>query len=439
MRKMKKFLTAAALTAALAVGAPMAQADVPGAGVTIGGAVNGDLAWQILGEDNIISNNSGASLTNFFAAVSSDSYLRAVFTSPDKTTGAHIELGVYAGTNAGNEGGASDESAKLRYAYGWWQTGICKLTVGQADSRLGDGGTSATLGDMKSGKGGFTGFGFVGATRGPRILLDVEASDNVALQFSLGQAGSETSVNPLYDSGYDPTDTDAKAPDKWSSTDSYLPRLEAIVDFTLGDFAFGLGGGISYQSWKGDDAKLKGVDYDDNVLAYLLWAPIEYSSGRFAGALNLHYGQNVETDWTGKNTSAYEGFISASSANGIYGGQPGSLPLFSNAGKTLEDTTQWGIGLDLNFALTEKLTLALGGGLTLLATDAWGDTEGSDDKYTRWGAYVGLPYSLSDNFTLQPEIAYYNYGDRVGANYSADADEEAGDEWLLGVHFSIVF
>jgi hypothetical protein len=465
---MKKFFTAAVLAAALALGAP-AGADVPGAGVTLGGAVNFDAGWQILGKDNMISNNSGASLTNFFAAINTDSYLRASFTSPDKTTGLEIELGLAAGNNAENAGGVADESVYLRYAFGWYQVGSCKFLVGQQDSRLGDGGTMAGLGDFKSGKGGMAGFGFIGATRSPKAILEVELNDNASLQVALGQPGAATAVNPIM--GYDPYNPNDYL--ELSSTNSYLPSLEAVLDLTFGDFSVGLGAGVAYHNWKTDEAAASAafqfppfvtstVFEDDKALSYLLWIPIEYNRGPFHGVINLHYGQNVDTNWTGGNTSEFGSDFGDLAGNGIYGGQPGSLPMhkfdpdmvgLTGIGhSSIENTTQWGIGIDLNFALTEKLTLALGGGVTQLKNDAWefyaqaaADYMGLpvaniSNKYTRWGAYVALPYALTDNFTIQPEIGYYNYGDRVCANEDVDMSEEsAGDEWLIGVHFSVSF
>jgi opacity protein-like surface antigen len=461
MKMMKKFLAMAALAAALTLGAPLAQADVPGAGVTLGGAVNFDAGWQILGKDNMISNNSGSSLTNFFAAINTDSYLRATFTSPDKTTGLEIELGLAAGNNAENAGGTADESVYLRYAFGWYQVGSCKFLVGQQDSRLGDGGTMAGLGDFKSGKGGHAGFGFIGATRSPKAIMEVEFNDNASLQVALGQPGAATAVNIF--SGIDPLSGDSVT---FASTDSWLPSLEAVLDLTFGDFSVGFGAGVAYHSWKTDEAAVSAafqyppfltsiVFEDDKALSYLLWIPIEYSHGPFHGVINLHYGQNVDTNWTGGNTSEFGSDFGDLAGNGIYGGQPGSLPMHKvevdMTGVTgighssIENTTQWGIGIDLNFALTEQLTLGLGGGVTRLKNDAWeyyAQFNGIDgpDHYTRWGVYTALAYALTDNFTIQPEIGYYNYGDRVCAREDVDMSEEsAGDEWLVGIHFSVSF
>ena len=418
-----------AVLAAVTMAAPaQAAADAPGYGVTIGGMINADMGWQVLGNDNIQGNNTDSSITNFFATINSDSYLRATFTSADKNTGALIELGVSAGQNVENDGSSDgDNNVSLRYAYGWWKVGSCKLLVGQMDGRLADGGASQALGDIKSGKGGLAGFGFIGATRNPKVALQMDVNDNFGFEVSLGQAGAETNTFGSLDAALQDV----------SSTNSYLPRLEVVFDFNFGNFTFGVGGGIAYQEYKISDGTTNGFnnnDYDDSALSWLIWVPVEYTNGPFSVVLNAHYGHNVDTDWTGENTSEYGGNFN--SVNGIYGGQPGSLPFYN--GTDVEDTKQWGVGIDFNFELTEQLGLAVGGGVTNLSNDAWEINGQGNDDYTRWAVYVALPYAVTDNFTIQPEVGYYNYGDKVGP-IGADEEDEAGDEWLVGVHFQFLF
>lgn len=418
---MKKIFVALSLMAALTLAGQAKAADVPGYGVTIGGQIQADMGWQFLGK-NQEGNNTDSNIANFFATLNSESYLRAMFTSADKTTGAHIELGVQDGTNYDNSGSGNENVVYLRYAYGWWKVGSCTLLVGQMDGRLGDGGALQALGVDKSGKSGLAGFGFIGATRNPKLALQMEVNDNVSFEIALGQAGAETNYGGIGENFTPITDS--------YSTDSYLPRLEAVVDFTFDNFTFGLGGGISYQKLKFADAAA--FDGDDNVLSYLLWIPVEYSNGPFSVVLNGHFGQNVDTDWTGENTSEFD---DAFGANGVYGGQPGSLPMYG-IDNNLEDTIQWGAGIDFNFAVSEELTLAVGGGLTYLKNDAWGADDGKDN-YTRWAVYVAAPYAITDNFTIQPEVGYYNYGDKVGV--VDDDDKDAGDEWIAGVTFNFSF
>ena len=422
---MKKVLAVFALLASMCLATGAQASDAPGYGLVVGGMVNADMGWQILGKDSNFANNSDSTIANFFASVNSDSYLRATYTSADKATGAVIEFGLFSAVNADNNGSRDDGGAYLRYAYGWWNVGSCKLLVGQMDGRLADGGTLQALGDMKSGKGGSAGFGFIGATRNPKVALQVDVNDNVGFEIAIGQAGAESTIIA-------PSSIVADS----SSSNSYLPRLEAVVDFTFDNFTFGLGGGISYQEAKAADA-WNNFDYDDSVLSYLLWVPVEYSNGPFTVVLNAHFGQNVDTDWTGENTTDFDFYTNP---NGIYGGQPGSLPVVKGTGSgyEIENTTQWGVGLDFNFAVTDKLTLGLGGGVTYLQNDGW-DVDGGKDNYTRWTVYVAAPYAITDNFTIQPELAYYNYGDLVGVDTTGFDNAEAGDEWLLGVHFQFLF
>ncbi len=433
---MKRIFVALALLGAVALAGQAQAADAPGYGLTIGGKVQADMGWQFLA-DNQLSNNSDGTISNFFATLNSESYLRAMFTSADKTTGAHIELGMSDGTNYENGSGdsadgpfGSENAVYLRYAYGWWNVGSCKLLVGQMDGRLGDSGAMQALGVDKSGKGGLAGFGFIGATRNPKVAWQMEVNENVSFEVAIGQAGAE--IPSIAD--MDPALRDV------SATNSYLPRLEAVVDFTFGEFTFGLGGGISYQSYKISDGSAlppaSNSDFDDSTLSYVLWLPVEYTHGPFTVVLSLHYGQNVDTDWTGENTTEFDGSIPGRSINAIYGGQPGSLPHYN--GTDIENTNQWGVGVDFNYALTEQLTLGVGGGVTHLANDAW-DVPGGKDNYTRWAAYVALNYQITDNFSIQPEVGYYNYGDLVGQDLTGLDKDNAGDEWLAGVQFQFLF
>jgi hypothetical protein len=78
------------------------------------------------------------------------------------------------------------------------------------------------------------------------------------------------------------------------------------------------------------------------------------------------------------------------------------------------------------------------GGFESLSNDAWGDAGlDAEDEYLRWGVGAALPYKLTSNFTIIPTIIYSNYGDKVF--YAQGAEEEAGDEWLVGVHFQVLF
>jgi hypothetical protein len=409
---MRRFFTAIALLAAMATAAPLIAADAPGYGVVIGGRVRYDIGWQVLSGDRQASNTTDDTLINFFSGIVSNSYLSATFTSADKTTGARVEMGLNGNTNLNNSGGAqSNNDVTLRLAYGWWKVGSCTLLAGQSKTRLGSGvEVDQIFGATKSVKTDMQGFGFLGGTRAPRLALAMEVNDNFGFEISIAQAGAEVTANSpaVYSAA--------------GSTQNYLPRLEVVLDFKAGGFKISPGAGISYQKWEFTAAN---TNADDSVLSYLFFLPVKYQNGPFWAVLSALYGQNIDTDWSGENTSANSATYRA------YGGQNMALPVSTANG--IENTKIWGIGLGLGYAISEQFTLKAAGGFDHLSNDGWGVGE-QEDSYTRWGIWLAAPYKLTSNLTIQPEIGYFNYGDRTGM-----VDTKAGSEWLIGVNFQFLF
>ena len=444
---MKKLLAAVAVLAAVAMAAPvMAAADAPGYGVTIGGRIKADFGWQIANDDYISVNKADASVTNFFATLNSNSYLRTVFTSADKTTGAFFEMGMWGLQNRNNDGSnAADNQVNIRHAYGWWKVGSCKLLVGQFAGRLGDRYYAGQgLAGAKGGKFDLNGFGFIGGTRNPKLALQMDVNDNFGFEVSIGQAGAEVNSFAGYGDALDKagnpipktSGTGNRPYQDYGSTNSYLPRLEVVLDFKFGNFMITPGAGIAYIGTKWDDRAITEPE-DDNILSYLLWLPVKYENGPFYVMVNAYYGQNTDTDWTGENNGLYG--TNGYSAHATYGGQPGALPFMNGKGE-VEDTKSWGVGLAAGYSFTDQLAIKVGGGVTNLNNDAWEDVADSDDSYTRWAAFIALPYKLTSNFTIQPEVAYYNYGSKVGPTYNNNGNQDdAADEWVVGVHFIVLF
>lgn len=424
---MKKLIASIAVLAAMAIAVPVMASDVPGHSLVVGGRVKVDMGWQILPEEST-RNNSDSTIANFFMTVNQNSYFRAIFTSADKTTGAHIEFGVGSAINRNNStDNGADNWAGLRMAFGWWKVGSCKLLVGQYASTLGAiYYPNSNLGHTKSFKSNLNGFGFIGGgTRNPKVGLQMAINDNFSFDVAIGQAGAESS-NGNFGVG------------TRGAQNSYLPRLEVVLNFQFGNFSINPGGGISYQSWKYDETGGQ-VDNDDNALSFLLWLPMQYKTGPFTIMLSAYYGQNMDTDWTGEWGMMNDwgnGPVRGGRALYQFGGQPGALPAFANG--EIEDTQSWGVGLAMDYAFTDQLSISLGGGMNNSKNDAWATAANDRDDYTRWGAYVSMPYKVTSNFTIAPEVAYYNYGKWVGVA-NANADEKAKDEWLLGIHFQFLF
>jgi hypothetical protein len=420
---MKKIFTAIVLSGILALALPALSAEIPGYSITIGGRIKADIGWQAWTRDENY-NASDDTLVNFFLVSNSNNMWRALFTSADKTTGAHVELGIGEIQSAANNGGLPTNIAYLRFAYGWYNIGNCKLMFGQFGSRLGDRYyPGQTVGTTKSGKIEMNGFGFTGGgTRNPKISLSSEVNEWFGFDIAIGQPGSEHSFGGALGNI-----------NEVSSTQSWLPRLEVVLDFKFGNFQITPGAGISYQKVEFANANLNA---DDSVLSYMLWLPFKFTYGSFHFMLSSHYAQNHDTDWTGESTTG----ISAAnySAGGLVrdfhlGGQPMSLPVY-DANGSLEDTKTWAVGVAAWYSFSEDVTLKAGWGITHSSNDAW---EG-EDSFTQWGAFVALPINITKNFLIHPEVSYWDYGDTAGAG-AGISDEDAGSEWILGVHFQFLF
>ena len=410
---MKKLITVMAMLAMVAVALPAMASDVPGYAVTVGGRVKVDAGWQILpgnDDDKFVQNNStDSTIVNFFNTTNTNSYLRVLFTSADKTTGAHLEFGLGSRENMQNDGVLNGAFAGTRFCYGWWKTGSCRLVIGHFAGRLGDRYyAGSSLGLEKSLKSNLESFGFIGWSRNTKIALQMEVNENFSFEVAIGQPGTEGTITDVFGANT-------------GSTNNWLPRLEVVADIKFGSFMISPGFGVSYSKWNFDGA---GAD-DENLFSFLLQLPAKYTAGPLAVIFNAYYAQNRYTDWTGEYGSE------SNMRRFQFGGNP-VLPVYT-AADGVDNTKEWGLGLAVNYAISEQLGINAGLGVAQLKNSAWevGDSAG---KYTKFGAFVAIPYKLTSNFTIAPEIGYYNYGKNP-----RNDDEKRGDEWLLGVHFQFLF
>ncbi|MFH1033331.1 MAG: hypothetical protein V1806_02395 [Pseudomonadota bacterium] len=140
---------------------------------------------------------------------------------------------------------------------------------------------------------------------------------------------------------------------------------------------------------------------------------------------------------------------------GISDGGPvlqSSAPLFGSDGRIQEEDGRGGF-LALRWNPGSALGLTVGGGLQRSQAVVGGESSSwqvanaptpsmslrdnnsgyaNTGRYSRWAAYVAVPYQLSDNLGLQPELSYY-YTDMP------DLGAVAGNEWVMGLQFTFGF
>lgn len=394
----KLFVVMVAIAAALAMTAPAwaFQAAAPGPSFQVKGRMLTDFGYQ--GKTKELTTNKKDDVTTAFLNVAGHSYLQANFTSADKTTGGKIEFGFDAKIN-------DAERVTLRYGYGWWKVGNCKLTAGQDDNWVGSLAylPRQMLGVTQSAKLLLVGWGFVYGGRHPQVNLKW-TSGNWGIMIAAVQPGAEDSVF-----GTAPAGTDEYA---------NLPRFDVALRFKAGGFMTTPGAGWSQLRWEG-----AGSGVDDNVTNYILTLPVKFTVGAFTVKGGIHYGQNTDVEWKGELTQAT---LAAAGSN-----QPQAIPVWVN-GK-VEDTKVFGGFLAVEYNVTPKLMITAGAGAVQTSNDNWKKLGYRDDEYTRAAYFVAVPYKITDNFMIQPEFDYFDYGDSVASN------NDAGNEWLLGLQFKFVF
>ncbi|MBU2469394.1 MAG: hypothetical protein KKC78_12200, partial [Proteobacteria bacterium] len=86
-----------------------------------------DIGWQSKSEE--LTRNQSSEVGSWFVNMPGHSYLRARFYSVDKNVGGRIELGLMSLQ--------PEASVSLRYAYGYWRVGNCRILAGQTDNWFG--------------------------------------------------------------------------------------------------------------------------------------------------------------------------------------------------------------------------------------------------------------------------------------------------------------
>lgn len=127
-------------------------------------------------------------------------------------------------------------------------------------------------------------------------------------------------------------------------------------------------------------------------------------------------------------------------------------PLFGADGRIQEEDGRGGF-LALKWNPVRALGLTVGGGLQRSQAAMGGESSAwqvanaprpamsltdnnsgyaNTGRYSRWAAYVAVPYQLNANLGLQPEVSYY-YTDMP------DLGAVAGNEWVMGLQFTFGF
>ena len=337
-----------------------------------------DIGWQSKSEE--LTKNQSSEVGSWFVNMPGHSYLRARFYSVDKNVGGRIELGL--------KSLQPEASVSLRYAYGYWRVGKCRILAGQTDNWWGSLAYHVRqyVGLNENSHLLMFGWGFAWSHRVPQVQFTYN-TDNWGVQFAVeeprnkGTWGGATNVDSTF----------------------MLPRLTLTFMFKYGAFMTHPGILFVKHDYEAGDTGADSESWD--TLAVVL--PIKFTAGAFTLKFQGHWGKNFATEIPFYNTTW-------------------TSPVLS--GSSVEDTTIWGAILAGEYQIG-KIMVTGGMGYENWSNDTWT----TEDETTRWGAFIAVPYQFTKNFGVHPEFSYYKYGD------NPNTGNDMGNEWLLGVEFRFVF
>ncbi|MCF8047599.1 MAG: hypothetical protein K9L19_08665 [Desulfarculaceae bacterium] len=341
-----------------------------------------DIGWQNKSQE--LTKNKSEDVGSWFVNMPGHSYLRARFYSVDKNVGGRIEIGLKSLNTTG-------ATTSLRYAYGYWRVGKCRILAGQTDNWFGSLAYHVRqyVGLNENAHLLLFGWGFVWPNRVPQVQFTYN-TDNWGVQFALEQPNTTNTLDAATN-----VDTTFK-----------IPRLTLTFMFKYG--AFMTHPGILFVKHDYEAGNTGNADESWDTLAVVL--PIKFTAGAFTLKFQGHWGKNFFTEIPFYYSAA----------------QPWTAPVLN--GSNVEDTTIWGGVLAGEYKIG-KIMITGGVGYENFSNDTWA----TNDEVTRLGAFIAVPYQFTKNFGIHPEFSYYKYGD------NPNTGNDMGNEWLLGVQFRFVF
>ncbi|MCB2191244.1 MAG: porin [Deltaproteobacteria bacterium] len=343
-----------------------------------------DIGWQNKSQE--LTKNQSEDVGSWFVNMPGHSYLRARFYSVDKNVGGRIELGL--------KSLQPEASVSLRYAYGYWRVGRCRILAGQTDNWFGSLAYHVRqyVGLNENAHLLMFGWGFLWPHRVPQVQFTYN-TDKWGIQFAVEEPRSSSSTY------YGAANT---------GTDYYynVPRLSLTAMFKFGGFM--THPGISYVNHQYEAGNTGQPDHDWATWAIVL--PIKFTTGPFTVKFQGHWGQNFGTEYP-----FYPSYTRAT---------------LNAAGTDVSDTDIYG-GVIAGEYKIGKIMITAGFGYENFQNDQW-STGGGDDTIERWGAFIAVPYQFTKNFGIHPEFSYYDYDKNPSGT-------DGGNEWLLGVQFRFVF
>lgn len=403
---MKKYLLfALVLAVAVAFAAPASAFKIEGAKDTkfyFGGLAMTDFGYW--GRDASLANANGTrtddDLRQFILSVPRDSKLRGSVQAAN--VGMYWELGLGSDLIRSHEQGDTNNAAdkfsaesylEMRKLYGFMTFGNCTLMIGKNDGSFFALGSASMLGLEQNNHRINLGWGALYDNRLTQIRFRQDVSKTFAWQAAFVQP-FVSDVNVA--SGGTITNFDSIAK---------FPRVDARVEMNFGAVSIMPGG-----TWQQIvyDSNPPGYDSSADIWAVVL--PVKVTAGAFGFAGAVAYGQNL---WKFTFQSAFH------------------APAYSATGK-VQNATGLMAFADFSFSAGAITPHFIIGYDKAENTDRY---KVGDSSNTRMAYTALVQWKVADNFFVNPEFAYYNYGKVPGVPNAPDI----GNEWLAGINFQFVF
>jgi hypothetical protein len=307
----------------------------------------------------------------------------------NKNMGGYAEIGM---GQSGTEISTTGNRLTMRKIYGFYKWGYLQLTAGQTEP-LGAARYTASqlMGENESQHFLLAGWGSL-YMRNPQVNLEYRRG-----KWYLGVGASE--IVHSFDS----------AGNTGGVEESPVPTGDLVIGFRSKPLEMTLNGSASYNSFTGEKETA-----DDDAKAWYVSLNTDLKLGMCQFRFHPYYGQNI----------ANMGFAYMS---------PASVLFIDSDGQT-HNTDMYGGFVDITIG-GEPFLVHLMGGHSVAENDFFKtkNTKGKDEEQ-RWSWAVRGAYKVGENFTLSPEVSWYDYGlDVLGDG------EDLGTEWMGGVQFQFEF
>lgn len=444
---MKKYVWGLAVITIMVIGLALpsqaASFKVGDTDWTLGGSARLDVGWRStdLGEARKeLEIGAEDKQKDFFLTVPSNTRIFAKAVNGNLT--GYTELGL----SPGNADWGIEAAVNVRHAYlGYEMGGGNSLLIGQTWTCVAEDSPNQRLFDDN----GLMGVGDLYLGRHPQIRF-IHTQDKLTFQVAIEDNKASTAEDVAleldkftggqgFSGGY--------LSDLLSGVPGYLvedvtPAIALSLSYDGGSFVITPSLYAQQYKLKVDelDAEtgeaVEGLD-DIDVTSYVL---------ALNGALKFEGLTLSGEAWWGQNVALIAYVMNY--GNNIFGLPVPDVGLLvsDEAGVDIEDVKSYGGWLQLA-APIKPGTLYVGAGYQTAESGIDVD-EVSIDDYTAMGFFINYEYPIAKNFTMTPEIAYYDYGKLKGTVPViegeevvdlVDVDYKLGTDWFFGVHFQYDF